>query len=100
MTHAFGFTISNITLNISGPSVPVDTSDSLVICANNILISNAPLASKNFCSDCLSSHSLPVSVLSTFISPKPGSIESISFGPVGKFQQNETFFFAFFIFLR
>ena len=43
MTCTFGFSISNIPLNISGPSIPVnvDTSASLVTCANNIGIGNA-----------------------------------------------------------
>ena len=79
MTSAFGFSISNIALSISGPSIPVnlDTLASLVICSNNIGIGNASLGSvivlitlENYCS---SSHS------STFISPKPGSIVLLLF---------------------
>ena len=77
MTCAFDFSISNIALNIHGPSIPgnVDTSASLVICANNIGIGKASLGSVivpiSLENDCSSSHS------STFISPEPGSVVSL-----------------------
>ena len=47
MACAFGFSISNIALNISGPSIPVNvnTSASTVICANNFGIGNASFSS-------------------------------------------------------
>ena len=89
MTFAFGFSISNIPLNIAFPSIPVNVepSGSLVICANDIGIGNA-------------SHS------STFISSKPGSIVLLllsmlcapmnSFCPVEKCPSKKpSFFFAF-----
>ena len=96
MTCAFGFSIWNISLNISGPSIPanVETSASLVICTNNIGIGNAsfgsvivPISVEN---DCSSSHS------SIFISPKPGSIVSLSFSilsssPINSFCPVEKF---------
>ena len=85
MTCAFGFSISNIDVNISGPSISVNvaTSDSLVIYANNIGIDNASFGSvivpTPFENDCSSSYSLTVTDSSTFFAPKPGSIGSISF---------------------
>ena len=73
MTCAFDFGISNISLNIFGPSIPVnvDTSASLVICANNIGIGIAAfglvIVSISIENDCSSSHSLTVTDSSTFI---------------------------------
>ena len=106
MTFPFGFSISNIPLNIAFPSIPVNVepSDSLVICANDIGIGNVslglvivPISLEN---DCSSSHS------STFISSKPGSIVLLllsmlcapmnSFCPVEKCpSKRPSFFFAF-----
>ena len=106
MTCAFGFSISNILLNIAFPSIPVNVepSASLVICANDIGIGNASLGSVivpiSLENDCSSSRS------STLISPKPGSIALLlfsmlcapmkSFCPVEKYPSKKpSFFFAF-----
>ena len=111
MTCDFGFSISNIDVKISGPSISVNvaTTVSLVICANNIGIDYAsfgsvivPISFENYC---LSSHSLTVTDSLTFFAPKPGSIGSISFSilfsptidlvQLKNVHKKKTIFFAF-----